>query len=558
MLSPTNLFATVFEGNTKSNAIVIVDEENNTIEYIYTQSEDEVVEGVFEDIPDNAWYNEFVSILKQINVVDGVSESEFAPNREITRSEFVKLIAAIEKVELSSYGSISTFSDVSLGDWYNEYLSWAVEVGIAEGVGNDKFLGQNYISREEAIVMLYRYALSHGNGIIYSQRYNSQYGKPSFYDENEISQWAEDGVVFLATVGVISGDENGMLHPLANLTRSEAAKMIATYYLFDKKPTLINDDVALSYYGSLDYEYEVALVENTDISEEDVNFYDGIMMAEGEPYTMNGTLELLLGFDGNNRISPSWCGEQHRNLTNYALYILSEDNINNKTPKKITMLTGSTSNYKYSEAAIAYIAEGSVDPDKNETDYSMARHYYHYSYDYNAYGVPIDREGYSKDNSIVSGADYKPWKHNARWMFNDHYYNARIAFEAGNYEYAYKELGKSIHYLEDTNAPHHAALIDNASSNNGHMNYENWVKNNWYASYWETSAAGSYPFMINSSFLKISNNFSKLACDSYSDCAAYVSYPATARSATEINLKRTQRAVAGLLYRYLKDTGRDH
>lgn len=59
-------WAEVFEGNCVSNAEVVVDEENNTIEYIYTQSENDVIEGVFEDIPDNAWYNVFVAIQNNL------------------------------------------------------------------------------------------------------------------------------------------------------------------------------------------------------------------------------------------------------------------------------------------------------------------------------------------------------------------------------------------------------------------------------------------------------------------------------------------------------------
>lgn len=110
--------------------------------------------------------------------------------------------------------------------------------------------------------------------------------------------------------------------------------MIAVYYLFDKKPTLITNGVAISYGGTFDYKEDATPVINTGIIHDDINFYDDVTMADGEPETMYGTEELALGESDNSGIIPKWCGDQHHNMTNQSLYILSEDNINNKTPKK--------------------------------------------------------------------------------------------------------------------------------------------------------------------------------------------------------------------------------
>lgn len=123
----TNCFAEVFEGNTKSHANIIVDTENNSIEFIYTDSEDDVINGVFNDIPGNAWYNEFVSILTQLDVINGVSDTIFNPNKAITRGEYVKLIATMANDNLSEYNHVSIFSDIDSNDWYNEYVAWAAK-----------------------------------------------------------------------------------------------------------------------------------------------------------------------------------------------------------------------------------------------------------------------------------------------------------------------------------------------------------------------------------------------------------------------------------------------
>jgi hypothetical protein len=83
------------------------------------------------------------------------------------------------------------------------------------------------------------------------------------------------------------------------------------------------------------------------------------------------------------------------------------------------------------------------------------------------------------------------------------------------------------------------------------------VKNHFYSEYLEYGSAGSsYSYMCNNTFLAISNNFSHYACDRFTYCDAFQSNETGARNATGELTKKTQRAVAGLLYRFLVDTGR--
>lgn len=133
--------------------------------------------------------------------------------------------------------------------------------------------------------------------------------------------------------------------------------------------------------------------------------------------------------------------------------------------------------YKYSSVALNYIQGGAEIADyvDQETMFSMAKHYYHFAYLYSN-GTKKYIEGFSKNSNLVNDSRYNPHKHNARWGFNDHYYLARVYFESENYVNSYRELGMAIHYLQDINSPPHARLIDNASYNNAHSNYERWVK----------------------------------------------------------------------------------
>lgn len=140
--------------------------------------------------------------------------------------------------------------------------------------------------------------------------------------------------------------------------------------------------------------------------------------------------------------------------------------------------------------------------------------------------------------------------------FNNHYYEAKVAYTLRYWTQAYDELGRAIHYLEDINCPPHAALITN-EDNNKHTNYEVWVRDNFYSSYWESAAtASTYSYMCNSTFFTISYDFATLAKNVANSTVHDLSRNNTCIANTRECLRRTQRAIAGLGYRFLIDTGR--
>ena len=96
----------------------------------------------------------------------------------------------------------------------------------------------------------------------------------------------------------------------------------------------------------------------------------------------------------------------------------------------------------------------------------------------------------------------------------------------------------------------------------------------WESQYNEYSAGNAtYSYMTNTSTLNICNSFSQAACAVYDNCSSgfnfksYAEFPAKEMPSVQVRnaskpytreqLKRNQRAVAGLLYAYLVKTGRN-
>lgn len=74
----------------------------------------------FDDVNETDWYYHDLSYLVEKDVIHGLSATEFAPDRPITRGEFVTVLSAAAKVDVSGFSGETVFSDVSAADWYGK------------------------------------------------------------------------------------------------------------------------------------------------------------------------------------------------------------------------------------------------------------------------------------------------------------------------------------------------------------------------------------------------------------------------------------------------------
>ena len=172
----------------------------------------------FTDVSSDAWYAEYVGALAAEGIVNGKTETEFAPNDAITRAEFVKIIAGIAGAEPTS--SDSSFSDVNANAWYAPYVAWASENGIVTG-SDGKFSPNSQITRQDMAVMIMRYVNQvSGDGL-------DLVNEPAaFADEAQISSYASEAVSLMQQAGIISGKGENNFAPKDSATRAEACKML--------------------------------------------------------------------------------------------------------------------------------------------------------------------------------------------------------------------------------------------------------------------------------------------------------------------------------------------
>ena len=111
---------------------------------------------VFTDVKAGSWYEEAVIYAVENNLLKGVSETEFAPDAVMTRAMLVTVLYRLENT--TEKPKSHSFTDVKAGEWYADAIAWAVENGIVEGVSETEFAPNDSITREQLSVVLYRYA----------------------------------------------------------------------------------------------------------------------------------------------------------------------------------------------------------------------------------------------------------------------------------------------------------------------------------------------------------------------------------------------------------------
>jgi hypothetical protein len=116
------------------------------------------------DISEAHWAAADITRLVAAGIVDGYPQGDgtyiYAPERTITRAEFMKLIAACLKLPLIDNYDGSAFADWDgVADWAKPYVAALIEAGIVRGsleTGRIYINAESNISREEMVVMAFR------------------------------------------------------------------------------------------------------------------------------------------------------------------------------------------------------------------------------------------------------------------------------------------------------------------------------------------------------------------------------------------------------------------
>ncbi len=161
-----------------------------------------------------------IRALYALGAINGVSDTAFAPDRNITRAEFVSIA-----VKLCGFPErekkFGIYSDVPDDAWYRDAVEAARNNGFIDEsfLKNGLFAPNDYITNEEMISVVVRALTS----INKDTQYNGNNAINKLSDAGEISQWAKKYVDIACNYLLITDTK---LLPKENTTREKAALLL--------------------------------------------------------------------------------------------------------------------------------------------------------------------------------------------------------------------------------------------------------------------------------------------------------------------------------------------
>lgn len=174
----------------------------------------------FVDVSKTDWFYNDVKYVWQHDIMNGVSNTKFAPETSMTRAMFVTVLYRLEGSPDVTGMATPPFTDIGAKnfDWAYNAIVWAYNTGVTKGTSATTFAPGVAISRQEIVTMFYRYAGSPAVS-----------GSPIFGDSSVISSWARNAVQWAKSFGIVNGYPNGNFGPVDATTRGQMAAMIHRY-----------------------------------------------------------------------------------------------------------------------------------------------------------------------------------------------------------------------------------------------------------------------------------------------------------------------------------------
>lgn len=103
-------------------------------------------------------YEGVVERMAKLGIVNGMTETTFAPNKGVTRAELAKIVTKLRGIEdyAESVEYKKTFSDVSKDDWFYPYVIIASDLEMINGYEDGTFKPNKEVTYAELIAILLR------------------------------------------------------------------------------------------------------------------------------------------------------------------------------------------------------------------------------------------------------------------------------------------------------------------------------------------------------------------------------------------------------------------
>lgn len=172
----------------------------------------------FSDVSNTFWAFPFIDLLRKRNIVGGLPDGNFQPNKPVNRAEFAQLLQTA--FDENPTRQAEQFKDIPANFWAQPAIEEATKTNFMRGYPENVFRPQQQIPKVQAIVAL-------ANGLGLQPPSNPDKILQTYKDANQIPAWARNPVAAATAAGlVVNHPDLTVLNPNKLATRADVSALI--------------------------------------------------------------------------------------------------------------------------------------------------------------------------------------------------------------------------------------------------------------------------------------------------------------------------------------------
>ncbi len=178
---------------------------------------------IFSDVKAGSWFKRAVDFVYTYGLMNGMTETTFAPNAAMSRAMLVTVLWRAE--DSPAPAGTTPFTDLR-AKWYKDAVAWAYGNEIVNGMTATTFAPDAALSREQIAAIMYRFTEYKGGDV------SARADLSGFPDGGKTHSYAKNAVSWAVAEGLISGVKAGdkvLLDPRGNATRAQVATILMRY-----------------------------------------------------------------------------------------------------------------------------------------------------------------------------------------------------------------------------------------------------------------------------------------------------------------------------------------
>ncbi len=196
----------------------------------------------------NHWANQAVQKMIDRQWMVGVSKTQFAPDRALTRAEAAVVLVrsmGLQDVVVTEKELTTTFADTQ-DHWANREIAIASKVGLMSGVGEAKFQPNGYLTREQMASLFARTLSKSEQGptegtselaatpvstvsLMVSPVSVEHVSAEEKFADVSTERWSYPSIMTMANYQLLQGYEDGNFYPENYVTRAQLAVVLSRY-----------------------------------------------------------------------------------------------------------------------------------------------------------------------------------------------------------------------------------------------------------------------------------------------------------------------------------------